>query len=67
MYKFKSNPVQVPFIYHAKILRLMNLFIAELDSVSTSLKNRIESMFNVEYLIGLMSEGDIYSHFGLRA
>ncbi len=55
MYKFKPDPVQVPYIYHAKIMKLMNLFVKELDSVSTSLKNRIEAMFGVEYLIGLMS------------
>ena len=35
--------------------------------MSTSLKNRIEGMFGVEYLIGLMSEADIYSHVGVRA
>jgi hypothetical protein len=49
--------VQVPFLYHAKILKLMNLFIAQLESVSTSLKNRIEAMFPVE----------IYSHTGPKA
>lgn len=41
MFKIKSDPVQIPFIYHARILKLMNLFISELDSISTSLKQRI--------------------------
>jgi hypothetical protein len=66
MYKIKADPLQVPFIYHSRILELVNLFIAELDSVSMSLKQRLESMFTMEYLFELMGEMDIYSNTGIR-
>lgn len=50
MYKLKTDPVQIPFIYHSIILKIINMFISELDFISSSLKNRIESMFQLDYL-----------------
>ena len=67
MYKIRSDPVQIPFLYHCRILKIMNLFIKELDSVSTSLKNRLQAMFSMDYLFELMTDIDIYSNSGIKA
>ena len=40
--KFKSEPLQVPFIYHKEIIKFLTFLIVELEAAGNQLKNRLK-------------------------
>lgn len=67
MFSIKTECIQVPFIYHMKILGLICDMVETLDSQSTIIKTKLRNTFNLNYLLRILAEPDIYSHTGLQA
>jgi hypothetical protein len=67
MFAIKIDCVQVPFIYHVKIIGLICDMVNSLDSQSTIIKTKLRNIFNFDYLIQILALPDMYSHTGLRA
>lgn len=61
----RKDCVQIPFIYHIKILGLICDMADSLDSQSTIIKSKLRNTFNFNYLIRILAGNDIYSHTGL--
>lgn len=67
MFQIRTDSVQVPFIYHIKILGLICDMADSLDSQSTIIKSKLRNVFNFNYLLRILAGSDIYSHTGLQA
>lgn len=65
--KFKADPLQVPFIYHRYILKLLILLIQELGSAGNALKNRLKEYISLEFIFSFLGEPDIYTNTGVLA
>jgi hypothetical protein len=63
--KFKNEPLQVPFIYHAEILRFLSFIIIELESAGNQLKLRLKEFISIDTILQLLAAPDIYTNIGL--
>lgn len=66
MFQIKTDCIQIPFVYHIKIIGLICDMIESLDSQSTILKTKLRSTFSLSYLFRILAGNDIYTHSGLQ-
>jgi len=59
--------VQVPFIYHIKILGLVCDMVDSLESQSTIIKTKLRNIFDINYLFEILASPDIYSQNDLES
>lgn len=62
MFQIKTDIIKVPFIYHIKILGLINDMVESLDSQSTIIKAKLRNIFSLNYLFRILAGPDIYTH-----
>ena len=61
---FKTNPLQVPVLYHKNLLKLFCLLFQYLEYSGSIIKHKIKDSINIEELLRILALPDIYSHRG---
>jgi uncharacterized integral membrane protein len=48
MYKFKLQPIQVPYLYHYRFLQMVNILIKQMDLLAVDLSHMVKEMFKID-------------------
>jgi hypothetical protein len=67
MFKLKIDPLQLPILYHQKLLHLFNSILDSTDSIRRSFKIKLGQTFKITYWIEILAEPDIFSNNGIQA
>jgi len=63
----KIDPVQVPIIYHQKLLQLFNIILLNSsDTLKNGFMFKLGQIFKIDYLIEVLALPDIFSNFGVE-
>ena len=66
LHRLRLDPIQIPIFYHLRVLELFHIIFENCSEViKNSLKLKLSQMFEVEYLLGLLAEPDIYTNSGI--
>lgn len=66
LHRLRLDPIQIPIFYHLRVLELFHIILQNCSEViKNSLKLKLSQMFEVEYLLGLLAEPDIYTNSGI--
>jgi len=63
--KFKSEPLQVPFIYHKELFKFLTFLIVKLEAAGNQLRNRLKQYITTDQLLQLLALPDIYTNTGV--
>jgi len=63
--KYRNDPIQIPYLYHKKVFKLINILIQSLEYSGNILKNRIKGYISMDDIFKIMALPDIYSHTGI--
>lgn len=66
-HKIRFDPIQVPVLYHAKLLKLLAVVLAALGNKAAKLRKLLKSFLPPDYLFSLLALDDIFSHQGVPA